>query len=228
MDRRPQGPRGAVSLLLAVALSAPTLWAQTAIKLPKNRYTPAAGRGVGARGGRRGTPPVPDHRRRAHHGLPAHARRPARRRRAGRPQAAGLRVLVHSRQPEGDQRIRPAGRTDVRPPRDVRCRGVRGRGRRRDGPRAVARVAAARHGERHEGAESVAPARSGRRCPGRRDRRRGGGIGDRAGQPVRPRHAAPQVQSRLREAGRPARRADHGACRLRPTRARPHVRDHRA
>src|SRR6188768_3279302 len=30
----------AVSLLLVVALSTPTLWAQTAIKLPKNRYTP--------------------------------------------------------------------------------------------------------------------------------------------------------------------------------------------
>src|SRR6188472_3114545 len=30
----------AVSLLLVVALSTPTLWAQTAIKLPKNKYTP--------------------------------------------------------------------------------------------------------------------------------------------------------------------------------------------
>ena len=90
-------------------------------------------------------------------------RRSARRRRAGRPQAAGLRVFVHAGQPEGDQRLRAAGRTDVRPPRHVRRRRVRGRGRRRDGARTVARAAAARHGQRLEGAEPVAAARSDRR-----------------------------------------------------------------
>src|SRR6478735_1672581 len=37
----PAHPARAVSLLLAVALSAPTLLGQTAIKLPKNKYTPA-------------------------------------------------------------------------------------------------------------------------------------------------------------------------------------------
>src|SRR6187402_266003 len=38
MDNR--GATRAISLLLTVALSASTLWAQTGIKLPKNRYTP--------------------------------------------------------------------------------------------------------------------------------------------------------------------------------------------
>ena len=56
----------------------------------------------------------------------------------------------------------------------------------------------------------------------------GGWIGHRARQPVRTRHAAPEIQPRLREAGRSARRADHGARRLRPARARAHVRDDRA
>ena len=38
---------------------------------------------------------------------------------------------------------------------------------------------------------------------------------------------AAEVQPRVREAGRSARRADHGARRLRSARSRPHVRDHR-
>ena len=58
----------------------------------------------------------------------------------------------------------------------------------------------------------------------------GGGAGsaDRAEQPVRSGHAAAALQPRLREAGGSARRADHGARRLRPARARAHVRDDRA
>ena len=48
----------------------------------------------------------------------------------------------------------------------------------------------------------------------------GGRSGHRAGQPVRAGHAAAPIQPRFREAGRPARRADHGARRLRPARAR--------
>src|SRR4029079_12463599 len=66
----------------------------------------------------------------------------------------------------------------------------------------------------------------------RPDRRRVGRRADRlvhcAGQPVRPRHAADALQPRLREAGGPAGRADHGARRLRSALARAHVRDDRA
>ena len=63
----------------------------------------------------------------------------------------------------------------------------------------------------------------------RRHRRRRGrrrlGTGDLAGQPVRARHVADEVQPRVREAGRSPRRADHGARRLRPARPRADVRD---
>ena len=56
----------------------------------------------------------------------------------------------------------------------------------------------------------------------------GGRVGHRARQPVRTGHGASAIQPRLRETGGPARRADHGARRLRPARARAHVRDDRA
>ena len=58
----------------------------------------------------------------------------------------------------------------------------------------------------------------------------GGGVGrgDFAGLAVRPRRLADEVQPRIREAGRPARRADDGAGRLRPARSGEDVRDHRA
>ena len=90
-------------------------------------------------------------------------RRSARGGGAGGAQAAGLRVFVHAGEPEGDQRLRAAGRADVRSPRHVRGGGRRRRSRRRDGARAVARAAAARHGQRLEGAESLAAARPARR-----------------------------------------------------------------
>ena len=54
------------------------------------------------------------------------------------------------------------------------------------------------------------------------------GVGHRAGQRVRPRHAAAEVQPRLREAGRPPGCADHGARRVRSARPRAHVRDDRS
>ena len=59
----------------------------------------------------------------------------------------------------------------------------------------------------------------------RRDRRRHGRQRDRAGLAVRPRRLLPEVQPRVREPGRPAGRADHGARRLRPARDGQHVQD---
>ena len=55
-----------------------------------------------------------------------------------------------------------------------------------------------------------------RRRHRRRDHRRRRGPGDFAGLPVRPWRLADEVQPRIREAGRPARRADDGAGGLRP------------
>ena len=76
------------------------------------------------------------------------------------------------------------------------------------------------HGERVEGPEPVAAARPDRRRGRRRGRRRRAGRVHRGRHPVRSRHAAAPLQPRLREAGGPPRRADHGAGRLRPARAR--------
>ena len=101
---------------------------------------------------------------------------------------------------------------------------TRRRGRGRDGPRAEPRAASAWHRERHQGAR-LSAGRTGRRHRRRGDRRRRG-SGHLAGFAVRSRHLAAEVQPRIREAGRPARRADHGARRLRSSRPRPHVRDH--
>ena len=123
-----------------------------------------------AKARRRSPEAVPDHQERGDRRLSDEARRPAGRGGAAGAEPAGLRVFVHAGQPEGDQRLRAARRTDVRPPRHVRRGGQRRRGRRRDGARAVARAAAARHRQRLEGAEPVAAARSDRR----RRRRRGG------------------------------------------------------
>ena len=58
-----------------------------------------------------------------------------------------------------------------------------------------------------------------RRRDRRRGRRRRVGPGHLAGQPVRSRHVAAEIQPRVREAGRPARRADHGARGIRPARS---------
>ena len=68
---------------------------------------------------------------------------PPRRRGADGSEAIGLRLLlVHAGEPERHQRVRAAGRTDVRATRQVR-RGGREEGSRGDGARAVTRAAAA-------------------------------------------------------------------------------------
>ena len=82
-----------------------------------------------------------------------------------------------------------------------------------------------RHGTANATKAAGLPARPARRRDRRRGRRRRLGPDHLAGQPVRPRHGAAEIQPRVREAGRPARRADHGARGLRPARSRPHVRD---
>ena len=57
----------------------------------------------------------------------------------------------------------------------------------------------------------------------------GGNLGQIVSQglAVRPRHVADEIQPRVREAGGPRRRADHGARRLRSARSRGDVRNHR-
>ena len=216
------------AVLTAVALGLVTsLAAQTAVKPPKNRYTPQQDVKLGTRSRRRGAQAVSRSSRTRGSRATSRLGRSAGGQRPARAEPAGLRVFVHAGEPEGDQRVRAARRADVRQPRHVRCGGVRGRGGRRDGARAVARAAPARHRQRVEGAEPVAAARPDRRRRRRRGGRRRGGIRHRAGQPVRPRHAAVALQPRLREAGGSARRADHGARRLRPARAGAHVRDDR-
>ena len=153
-------PRRALSLIVLVSVSAAGLLAQTAVKPPKNNYTPKQDVQLGKRSRRRGARAVSDDRGPADRPLPRAARRSARCRRAGGAQGTGLRVLVHAGQPERDQRLRAARRADVRQPRHVRRGGVGGRGRRGDGARALARAAAARHRQRVEGAEPVAAARA--------------------------------------------------------------------
>ena len=215
----------AAILAIAVAMSPTALVAQTQIKLPKNKYTPQQDVELGREAAAEVREQYPGHQRRAHQPLSDDTRRSAGRGSAARSQAIRLRVLVHTREPEGDQRLRPAGRSDVREPRDVRRCGVRSRSGRCDGPRAVSRAASSWHGQRDQGAESLAATRPDRRSDRRSGRRRRRRIGHRAGQPVRPRHAVAAVQPRVREAGGFAWVADHGACRIRPARACQDVRD---
>ena len=119
-----------------------------------------AGRPDRPRGCGRDPSAVPDHQGRAHHQVPHQARRSAGGCSPSGTEQAGLRVLVHAGEPEGDQRVRAPGRADVRAAGHVHRGRDRRRGGWRDGPRAVARPAAPRNGECVEGAESVAAARA--------------------------------------------------------------------
>ncbi len=69
--------------------------------------------------------------------------------------------------------------------------------------------------------------RSDRRRGARRNRRRPCGQRDLAGHAVRPGHLLPEIQPRIREAGRHPRIADHGARRVRSARDGEHVQDDR-
>ena len=214
----------ALSAAIALVLST-TLVAQTAIKPPKNRYKPEDDVKLGREAAAEVRKQYPVIENGQITDLPLTPGPRARGPGAARAEQARVRVLVHGGQSQGNQRVRPAGRTDVRQPRHGGRGDDRGPGRRRDGARARARAAAARHGERDQGAErAVRRARRRHRRRGDRRTRRHRGS---AGQPVRPRHAAAQVQPRVREAGRPPRCADDGAGRLRPQRSRTHVRDDR-
>ena len=198
--------------------------AQTKITPPKNKYTPEQDVELGREAAaevRKQYPVITDS------ALAGYLERLGKRLVAVSPARAEqprVRVLVHAREHQGDQRVRAPRGPDVREPRDVRSRRGRGRSRRGYGARAEPRTAAPWHRQRDQ-----SPGLSARPA-GRRDRRRGRrrrlGPGDLRGQPVRPRHVLSQVQPRIRKAGRPARRADHGARGLRPARPRPHVREH--
>ena len=220
--------RRAATLLVICTLAASSLLAQTAMKLPKNNYTPEQDVELGREAAaevRKQYPIIKDER---DHPLSHDARRSAR---GGRPAELKQPVYEYSFTPVNLKEINafalPGGPMFVH-------RGMF------DAAAAEGEVVGVmahelshvllRHGTANasEGAESLAAARPDCRRDRRRRRRRRRRIGDRPGQPVRTRHAAPAIQPRLREAGGSARRADHGARRLRPARARAHVRDDRA
>ena len=215
----------AAALIVISCLSATALIAQTAIKLPKNRYTPEQDVQIGREAAaeiRQQYPIIRDER------ITRYLTRLGDRLVAAAPPELNkpvYQVLVHAGEPEGDQRVRAPGRADVRAAGHVH-RGRDGRrGGWRDGPRAVPRPAAPRNGECVEGAESVAAARATGRATGRCRGRRGRGSGHRPERGFRAWHPAPPIQPRFREAGRPARRADHGPRGLRPSGAGSDVRD---
>ena len=134
-----------------------SLSAQTVIKLPKKKYTPSR-TCSSERKPRRKSASSTHHRGPAHREVPHADWQPPRRRGADGTEAIGLRVLVHAGEPERHQRVRAAGRTDVRATRHVRRGRRRSGSRGRDGARAFTRAAAAWNGERVEGPEPVAAA----------------------------------------------------------------------
>ena len=210
------------ALLVAAALANPAV-AQTKITPDKNRYSPAQDVELGqeaAAEARKQLPMLNDGRvddyvemvgGRLVEAIPAEFRHPE------------FRLYVRGREPEGDQRVRASGRTDVPQPRDDRGVEDRGRNGRRDGARDLARRASPRHRPGDQGSE--VPGRRDRRPDPGRDRRRRGWQRHRAGIAVRPRRLLPEVRPRVRAAGRPAGRADHGARRVRPARDGQHVQD---
>ena len=219
-------PRRRPVATTALALCAvATLAGQTVITPPKNKYTPEQdvqlGREAAAEVRREypiiNDPQIAGYLERAGNALVEVSPREL--------NHAVFEYSVHAGQPEGDQRVCASGRPDVRQSRHVRRRAERRRGRRRHGPRARARAAPPRHGQCHQSAEL--PDRRHRRRDRRRDHRRWRGPGHFAGLAVRRRRVADEVQPRIREAGRPARRADDGARRIRSARSRADVRDDR-
>ena len=147
------------ALLLTVALANPAL-AQTKITPDKNSYTPAQDVKLGreaAAEARKQLPMLNDRRvddyvetvgGRLVEAIPAEFRHP------------GVPLHLRRRQPEGDQRLRAAGRTDVPQPRHDRGLENRGRGGRRHGARDLARRASPRHGAGDQGTEVPDLARS--------------------------------------------------------------------
>ena len=118
-DSRVLARAAMVAAALSVALSA-----QTVIKLPKNKYTPEQDVELGRQAAdevRKQYPIIRDEKidsylttlgNRLVAAAPAELQQPV------------YQVLVHAGKPQGDQRLRPAGRPDVRAPRDVRRRRV--------------------------------------------------------------------------------------------------------
>ena len=84
------------ALVLTASISTTAVVAQTAIKLPKNKYTPQQDVKLGLEGGRRGPQAIPDHQGRADRPLPHHARRPAGGR-ARRPSSSNRSTSTRSR-----------------------------------------------------------------------------------------------------------------------------------
>ena len=112
-------------LTIVLAMSPTALVAQTQIKLPKNKYTPQQDVELGREAAaevRKQYPVIKDER------ISRYLTTLGDRLVAAAPadlKQSGLRVLVHTREPERDQRLRPAGRSHVREPRDVRRCDVR-------------------------------------------------------------------------------------------------------
>jgi beta-barrel assembly-enhancing protease len=89
------------------------------IKLPKKKYTPKQDVQLGKEAASEVRKQYPHHRGPAHREVPHADWQPHRRRGADGTEAIGLRVLVHAGEPERHQRVRAAGRTDVRATRHV-------------------------------------------------------------------------------------------------------------
>ena len=116
------------ALMCVVGVSVAGLVAQTAIKVPKNRYTPQQDIELGREAAaevRAQYPIIKDERIQGYltalgdrlvAAAPADLKQPV------------YRVFVYAGEPQRDQRIRAAWRADVRTSRHVRCRSVRGRG----------------------------------------------------------------------------------------------------
>ena len=192
-------PTRPAALMVVLALSVAGAGAQTVVKPPKNRYTPQQDVELGREAAaevRKQYPIISDER------ITSYLSRLGERLVAAAPPELNekvYQVLLHAGELERDQRVRTARRADVRAPGHVRRGGGRGRSRRRDGTRALARVAAAWDGQRVEGAEPVAATRPARWRRWRRGRRRISRRRDRAGQPVRARHPAAEVQPRVQK-----------------------------
>ena len=139
--------RTRTSLAIAPALAALLTLApaaQTRIEPHKNSYKPEQDVQLGREAAARGPSADAVPQRRARRRLRRADRRAPGRRHPARSSPAGVPLHVRGRQPEGDQRLRAAGRADVPQPRDDRGGQVRGRGRRRHGARD--RHVALRHG----------------------------------------------------------------------------------
>ena len=136
---------GLSAVVLAAVVSAQAASAQTVIKAPKNKYTPAQDVQLGQEAAAQVEQQLPilhddnvtsyvqEIGRRLVDSIPAESA------------SSGIPLHVQGRERERDQRVCAARRTDVRQPRHDRAGENRRRSRRRHGPRDESRRAAPRH-----------------------------------------------------------------------------------